>query len=124
MIHALIRAGGRVHRAKGALRGGTNVVEENVSNPTGPYRYFELSRVGLVVGAAEGGVRVETIEAKSPLAAAGLRKGDLVTAVDGKKVGPGDSFRKQMRAAVAQGDCTLTVRRGDETKETAVRFPE
>jgi regulator of sigma E protease len=51
----------------------------------------------------------------SPAAAAGLRTGDVVTAVDGRPV----SYWEDLERAVAESDgrpLTLQVRRGDETQ--------
>ncbi len=124
-----ILAGGRIHLPpKGPVRDSYSIrdsrLEERVPNTLNPFQFVELSQVGLAVQTADGGVRVEKAEVKKPFAAAGVRKGDVVAAVDGKKVESVAGFRKQIRTAFVQGDCTLTVRRGAETKEIAVRFPD
>jgi hypothetical protein len=116
-------AGGKIHLPKKYELQDSKLIE-NVPDPTAPFKFFDLSRVGLEVKAADGGVRVAKAEDKKPFAAAGVRKGDVVAAVDGKKVESVAGFRKQIRTAFVQGDCTLTVRRGAETKEIAVRFPD
>jgi hypothetical protein len=121
--YALIRAGGKIHAPKKYDVSDSELIE-NAPDPTAPFKFFELSRVGLAVKAADGGVRVEKAEEKKPFAAAGLRKGDVVTAVDGKKAESVAGFRKQIRFAFVQGDCTLNIRRGAESKELTVRFSD
>ena len=37
-------------------------LEESVVDPTAPFKFFALSRVGLEVEATDGGVRVEKVE--------------------------------------------------------------
>ncbi|HET6575977.1 MAG TPA: PDZ domain-containing protein [Fimbriiglobus sp.] len=120
IINSTIRAGGTIHLPRRSTVRNSKL-EESVADPTAPFKFFALSRVGLEVRATGGGVRVEKVEEKMPFAAT-LRRGDVVTAVDGKKVESVAGFRKQIRAAFARGDCTLTVRRGAETTEMAVRF--
>jgi hypothetical protein len=123
ITNSTIRAGGKIHLSRrSTVR--ESKLEESVADPTAPFKFFELSRVGLEVRAAGNRVWVEKAEEKKPFAAAGIQKGDLVTAVDGKKAESYAGFRKQVRAAFVQGDCTLTVRRDGQTREIVVRFPE
>jgi hypothetical protein len=123
ITNSTIRAGGKIHLPqRSTVR--DSKLEESVADPTAPFKFFELSRVGLEVRAAGDRVWVEKVEEKKQFAVAGIQKGDLLTAVDGKKVESYAGFRKQVRAAFVQGDCTLTVRRDGQTREIAVRFPE
>jgi hypothetical protein len=130
VIESTILAGGKivlppdkvVRYRQSQVRG--SHLEEKVPDPLKPFRFFELARVGLEVRAVGSRVWVEKVEEKKPFAAAGVQKGDLVTAMDGKKVESYAGFRKQVRAAFVQGDCTLTIRRDGQTREIAVRFPE
>jgi hypothetical protein len=77
--------------------------------------FFELSRVGLKVKAAGGGLTVEAVAPHSPAEKAGLQPGDVVVEAKDKKPADAEALRRLLRDALAVGDATVKVRRGDET---------
>ena len=72
--------------------------------------------LGVTVGSATNGANVGSVESSSAAAKAGVRSGDLITAVDGKSI----TSSQQLRAVIAAhkpGDkITLTIRRSGSTK--------
>ncbi len=78
------------------------------------------------MSAADGdaGVVVTGVTAGTPFGTCGLAGGDVIRAVDDAPVGGAAAFRRLVRrAAVRQGDCLLTVARGDKTHDVPVFFP-
>jgi len=65
------------------------------------------------VGGAEEGARVTEIDPDSPAAEAGLRPGDVITAVNGREVATPQELRQAVRRAGAGQGLTLSVLRGD-----------
>src|SRR6266516_1238380 len=66
-------------------------------------------------GVKGGGVLITSVNENSPAAKAGLKAGDVITAVDGEKVeGPGDVSRGLNKKE--DGDVTLTVVRNRDTR--------
>lgn len=118
-----IRAGGKIH-LPAKYKSDALDMKENVADPTAPFTFFSLARVGLTVAAGEGGVRVAKIDQKSPFAAAGVAAGDVIVAVDDAKVGTPDDLKKRVRAGVARGDAEVRVRTGATVRDLLVRFPE
>jgi S1-C subfamily serine protease len=107
---------GQTVTIKGNKKGTT--VTENESVPLGLVKFFEPSSEGLTVEPAKGGVRLKATEAGKPYAKAGLKPGDVITAVNGKPVDSPESFRQAFRRALAEGDkASFRVRRGDKTLE-------
>jgi type II secretory pathway component PulC len=100
-----------------------NLIREGARNPLGFVRYFETSDVGLEVAAADGGVRVEKCDLAQPPGKAGLRAGDVVTAVDGKPADSPEALRRLLRRATVAGETKLAVTRGTERLELTVAFP-
>ena len=77
----------------------------------------------------EGGIdleqfRVESVVEDKPLAKAGVQAGDVVLAVDAAKPDSVESFRRQLRRAVAKGEGVLKLRRGNENLSVTVKFPD
>ena len=66
-------------------------------------------KLGFQAREVEGAVRVERVEAESPASRAGLRKGDLILSVGGRKVQSTTQLRLGMTGA---GPYRLSVRRG------------
>lgn len=70
---------------------------------------------------AEGGIRVSSITEDAPNAKAGLKEGDIVIAVEGKKFENLREFMQMLNANHKAGDkVKITVQRGDEKKELTV----
>jgi hypothetical protein len=97
-----------------------NQVTEQEPNPLGFIKWFDPASVGVTVEAAPGGVRVKA--AAKSFAAAGLRAGDLLTALDGEAVKSPDDFRLLLRAKLADGGkMALAVRRAGQDLKITVR---
>ena len=102
----------------------TCVFVEAKSLPREVLHWFEPADVGLEVTAAEGGVRVSKVASDMPPAKAGIQKGDLITAVDGKAVDSEDTFRTLLRRGSVRVSCLFTIRRGDDRLQRFVEFWE
>jgi membrane-associated protease RseP (regulator of RpoE activity) len=100
------------------------VVKEHETNPLGYITFFELSTVGVEVKVADGAVAVAKVAEGKPFAKAGVKVGDVVTAVNGKKPDSAESLRRLLRDALALGDATVTLKRGDKTETVKVSLPE
>lgn len=121
--NSLIRASGEIRLPKGA-KPANCTIEAHAKDATAPYKFFALSDVGLSVVDAEGGLLVTAAKADTPFGNCGLAKGDLIRAIDDAPAGHSEAFRKAVRRAlVRQGDCLLTVTRGDKTHDLPVFFP-
>ncbi|MCI0700718.1 MAG: PDZ domain-containing protein [Planctomycetia bacterium] len=122
---SLIRASGEIRLPKHKESQPVNcTIEANAKNATAPYKFFELSDVGLTLADDEEGLVVTSVKPNTPFGNCGLAKGDLIRAIDDTPAGHSEEFRKKVRRAlVRQGDCLLTVTRGDKTHDLAVFFP-
>ncbi|MBY0460992.1 MAG: PDZ domain-containing protein [Gemmataceae bacterium] len=99
-------------------------IESHAKNATAPYRFFELADVGLRAADDEEGLVVVAVARDTPFARAGLQKGDLIRKIDDADAGHSEQLRKALRRAlVRQGDCLLTVARGNDTLDLPVFFP-
>ena len=112
------------------------VVRTGDATPLGVIHWFDPAEAGVEASAVDdrdssqvpGGVLVKTVAKDKPFAAAGLRAGDVITAVGDEKIDSGgktadqfDSFRRALRKALAADeDFPRTVRRGDKTLELTV----
>ncbi len=101
-----------------------NVIKENEPNPLGFITFFELSRVGLEVKLADGAVRVAAVAAKKAGDKAGLKVGDAILDVNGKKPADGESLRRLLRDALAVGDAAVKLHRGDKTETVTLSLPD
>ncbi len=90
----------------------TSRFTEGEQEPFGFVRYFDPTREGVTVEAANGGVRVRAADVAKPFAKAGLKAGDLITAVNGAVASDPEAFRRLLRRAiVADNGLTLRVLR-------------
>jgi hypothetical protein len=120
---SLIRASGEIRLPKG-YKPVNCTIEAHAKNATAPYKFFELSDVGLSLADDEEGLVVRTVKADTPFGNCGIAKGDLIRAIDDIPAGHSEEFRKKVRRAlVRQGDCLITVVRGDKTIDLPVFFP-
>ena len=101
-----------------------NTIQSRQRSPLGFVKFFELSRMGLEVTDTEKVVRVKAVADGKAFAAAGAKVGDVVEGVNGKKPDSAESLRRLLRDALAVGDATVTVRRGDATHTLKVTLPE
>lgn len=99
-------------------------VREKQVNPLGYITFFELRQIGLEVKAADGGVRVVKVTAGTAAERAGLKAGDAILEVGGKKPSGAESLRRLLRDALAVGDATLKLKRGNETITAKLSLPE
>ncbi|MCI0700088.1 MAG: PDZ domain-containing protein [Planctomycetia bacterium] len=100
------------------------VIEEKKPNPLGFITFFELSRIGLEVKVAEGAVKVAAVTAGKPCEKAGVKVGDAILEVNGKKPLDAESLRRLLRDNLAIGDATIKLKRGDKTETVKVALPE
>ena len=79
--------------------------------------------MGVRIGdAPSGGAKIGLIVAGSPAAKAGLKKGDVITAVDGKSIATADALTAYVTQASVGDSVTLTVHRGGATKHLKLTF--
>ncbi len=100
------------------------VVEEKVTRPLGYVTFFELSTVGVEVKATDKVVTVAKVAAGSAGEKAGLKVGDVILEVSGKKPADAEALRRLLRDALAVGDATVKLQRGDTTTTVKVSLPE
>jgi hypothetical protein len=120
-LDSAIFAGGSVKQPRKIARARC-VVRENERNPLGRVRFFDPAEAGVEVAPDKDGVKVKEAPRDRPFASAGLRPGDVVTALDGARTDSPEVFRKLLRAALAgEGpSLTLTVQRSGKTLTVAV----
>lgn len=94
---------GRVRRGYLGVGGGQAAITRRVALA------FSLSQ--------SSAVRVQTVEAGSPAAKAGLRTDDLIVGVDGVAIDSVDQLHQTLDASRIQHDCTVKVIRGALTPE-------
>jgi hypothetical protein len=102
----------------------SHAIKANESNPLEFVKFFELSRVGVEVTEADKVVRVKAVADATAFAAAGAKVGDVVEGVNGTKPDSAEALRRLLRDALAVGDATVTVRRGDAAHTLKVTLPE
>jgi len=100
-----------------------SVIKENEANPLG-ITFFELATVGVETKVVDKAVQVTAIAAGKPFASAGARVGDIVAEVNGQKPDSPEGLRRLLRDALAVGDATLKLQRGDKTETVKVTLPE
>jgi hypothetical protein len=86
------------------------------------FQFFDPARAGLTFTMVEGDARVDKVAEGKPFARAGLRKGDLVLAVDRGKFLSADGFVRLLRRRVVAGQAHLKVQRGDRVLDIPVHF--
>jgi hypothetical protein len=99
-------------------------IKEKESNPLGFITFFELRRIGLEVKATDGAVQVATVAAGNVCDKAGLKAGDTVLDVNGKKPADAESLRRLLRDALAVGDATVKLQRGKDTITAKLSLPD
>ncbi len=101
-----------------------SLLKENDPNAFGFVTFFELSTVGLEVKVAEKAVTVAAVAEGKAFAKAGVKVGDVLAEVNGKKPDSAESLRRLLRDALAIGDATVTLKRNDKTETVKVSLPE
>jgi hypothetical protein len=100
------------------------VTKEREANPLSYITFFELHRIGLEVKAADGAVRVARLAPGDTCEKAGLKVGDTILEVNGKKPTDAESLRRLLRDALAVGDAAIKIQRGNDTLTLKVSLPE
>jgi serine protease Do len=72
----------------------------------------------------ERGASIAEVSAGSPAEKAGLRVGDIITAIDGSTIRDAGDLRRLLRRHKPGDEVTLTLRRGSETIRSAVKLAE
>jgi hypothetical protein len=101
-----------------------NSVEENNARPLGFITFFELSTVGIEAKAVGKVVQITAVADGKPFAQAGVRVDDIITEVNGKKPDSPESLRRLLRDALAIGDSTVKLQRGEKVETVKVVLPE
>jgi hypothetical protein len=81
-----------------------------------------FDRSGMWINATDNGDLVNSVSTNGPAEKAGLQKGDIVTAIDGKNVKPENlaTARALLRTRPAGSKVTLDYKRGSETRHTMI----
>ncbi|HSM96768.1 MAG TPA: aspartyl protease family protein [Rhizomicrobium sp.] len=81
-----------------------------------------FDRSGMWINASDDGYMVNSVSARGPAADAGLQKGDVITAIDGKRVKPEQlaTARALLRTRPAGSKIMIEFRRGTEEKHALV----
>jgi putative serine protease PepD len=80
--------------------------------------------LGVGISSASNGVRLTEVRSGTPAEQAGLRPGDLITAIDGKSVGQASELSSAIDAKQPGDTVTLTFTRDGETKTVDVKLGE
>ncbi len=96
---------------------------ERQADLLGLVKFFETAQAGIEIEAAKGGVHVKAVDATKPFTKAGLRAGDVITAVDGQASPDPEVFRRQLRSALAREGFMIQVTRGDERRQIRIPAP-
>lgn len=80
--------------------------------------------LGVRVTAAAGGLRIVSVDARSPAAEAGLKAGDVIRAVDGQVVRTPEALRRIIEAKAPGTRVTVTYERGDREQQAVVVLGE
>lgn len=108
--------------------GKTIDLKDGTPDPLPFVKFFELADVGIAAEALPSGdksvakgARLKEVRKESPFAA-GLRVGDVITAVEEKKTPTTEIFRRVLRRTLAEGGpiITFTVQRAGKTVDVAI----
>jgi putative serine protease PepD len=88
-----------------------SVVSQLVAGRTVQHAYLGVA----VSDTSSGGARIAQVRSGTPAAAAGLKAGDLVVAVDGRRIFSGEALRAAIEARRPGATVTLRVVRGGAT---------
>lgn len=124
LLRCLVRSGHRLYLPNGK----TIDLKDGTPDPLAFVKFFELADVGIAAedlprsqkSDAEG-VRLKDVRKESPFAA-GLRIGDVITAIEGEKTPTTEMFRRVLRRKLPEGGplVTFTVRRAGKMMEVPI----
>ncbi len=69
-----------------------------------------------------GRTHVTRVRPGSACALAGVKAGDIITAIDKAEPASAEEFRSRLRRATVQGQAALSVRRGNQDLQVQVKF--
>jgi putative serine protease PepD len=97
--------------------------DAKVANQIISGKKVEHAFVGVeLAGNSAGGAQISVVQAGTPATTAGLRQGDLITAIDGKTVASTDGFIAMIDNYSAGQTVTLTVKRSGQTMQIKVKL--
>jgi membrane-associated protease RseP (regulator of RpoE activity) len=99
-----------------------SLIREHDTEGLGIIRFFDERKLGVEVLPNKTGVLVKETLPGRPYAAAGLRAGDVISAIDGVAIASPESFRTTLRQRLAEGNrfLKLSVQRAGEKLELRV----
>ena len=80
------------------------IIKDQATAPFGRLGFLSLREKDILVEPGKGGVRLLDVVAGTPFAKAGLRKGDMITAVDGKAADSEETLRRLLRRSLLSDD--------------------
>jgi PDZ domain len=104
--------------------GDSNRYVQTVDSPLAALKMFVPEMLGAAIKVDKSEATVESVSEKSPLAAAGLRQGDVLLSVGQDKWSTEDEFRVLLRKKSAHPTMGLTVRRGGKELTLSAKFDE
>jgi membrane-associated protease RseP (regulator of RpoE activity) len=123
--NSLVITSGRLHLGRFAKVDKGAKVLERQATPLGFVKFFDPAREGIEVEAAKDGVRVKVAAEGKAFAKAGLRAGDVITAVDKEATADPEAFRRQLRSALAREEGpTLRILRAGKAVELKIPAPQ
>jgi putative serine protease PepD len=97
--------------------------DAKVANQIISGKKVEHAFVGVeLAGNSAGGAQISVVQPGTPATTAGLRQGDLITAIDGKTVASTDAFIAMIDNYSAGQTVTLTVKRSGQTMQIKVKL--
>jgi hypothetical protein len=90
-----------------------------------PFQFFSSSDVGLELDEKENALTVRAIRPGSPSAAAGIKKGDVLLAIDGESIPTAQKLNRLLcRASVTTGEAVIKLRRDNEVRYHVIRIDQ
>jgi hypothetical protein len=103
-------------------RAKNSLIQEHQRDPLHCVHFFDPAKAGIEVKACRNGLRVVGIAAALAFGRAGVRQGDEVMAVDGRKVDSAEAFRRVLRRRMGDSNpVLLDLRREDKPLRIEVR---
>lgn len=103
------------------------VADQLISTGTATHAYLGVSIEdggGTAGGVTRAGAQINSVETDSPAQKAGLKEGDVITAIDGKMTSQAAALTGFVRQYSANDQVTLTVIRDDQELEVPVTLSE
>src|SRR5262249_3636290 len=111
-----------VNKQNQAGRNVNSTIRDRAPGLLGWIRFFETADAGVQVAAADGGVTVSKLADGQPPAKAGLKVGDVITAVDGKLAKDPETFRRLLRRGTVMDQTVFMVKRGGKDMTHTASF--